>query len=295
MDFLKIIAILIAILAFTTAGAWAFQTASESSCVSVLHIDGPIGLYPASGQASARDIVQALESFQSGSSKALLVEINSPGGSAVASTEIYDALRALNESGKTTVGYLSEVAASGGYYSAAGTQYIVANPNTITGSIGAVTDVTNYEELLNKIGVQQYAIKSGALKDIGAGYRNMTLAEKALLQELITETAGRFVTDVRAGRSGKLTEAFEPLLDARIISAKTALNAGLVDQIGSRKDALIKAAALSGLQTDGGTTPMECDITPQIPALSDIFSNIGFSMAQGFSRGLSGQNVKAQT
>lgn len=141
MDALKITAILLGIGALSAAAIWALQSVTESSCVSVLHVDGPIGIDSLGpGTASWRAIAYAIEQFDAGSSNALLLEINSPGGSAAASAEIYDALRATN---KTTVAYLSEVAASGGYYAAAGTDYVVANPNTITGSIGAVTGLIN--------------------------------------------------------------------------------------------------------------------------------------------------------
>lgn len=294
MDALKIIAALFALIVLAAVAILAIQSISESSCVSVLRIEGPIGLDGLGpGSVSSREIAQAIADFDAGSSNALLLEINSPGGSAVASSEIYDALKATN---KTKVAYLSEVAASGGYYVAAGAGYIVANPNAITGSIGAVTDLINYQELFQKIGLRQEAIKSGELKDIGAPYRNMTEKERRLLQELIDETAARFIADVRAGRSSKLTPAFEGILDARILSAQAALKAGLVDQIGSRKAALQKAAAQAGLDVE---EPSECDITPQPPAFSDLFYGIGSSLGQGFARGVqesaTSQKAKVQT
>jgi len=285
MDAAKIIAILLGISLLSAAAIWALQSVTESSCVSVLHIDGPIALQSVGpGTTGSRDVVKAIEDFDAGSSNALLVEINSPGGSAVASSEIYEALRATN---KTTVAYLDEVAASGGYYSAAGTSYIVANPNAITGSIGAVTDLINYEELFQKIGLRQEAVKSGELKDIGAPYRNMTAKERQLLQELIDETAARFTADVRAGRAGKLTPAFDALLDARIVSASGALKAGIIDEIGSRKAALKKAAELAGMDADA---PSECDITPESPAFSDLFYGIGSSLGAGFVHGVQAQS-----
>ncbi len=285
MDLFKILAILLGIAILSAAAIWALEGVTGFSCVSVLRIDGPIGLESLGpGTASARAITQKIEDFDAGTSPALLIEINSPGGSAVASAEIYEALRATN---KTTVAYLSEIAASGGYYSAAGTDYVVANPNAITGSIGALTGLINYEELFQKIGLRQEAIKSGDLKDIGAPYRNMTEKERQLLQELIDETAARFIADVRTGRAGKLTPAFESMLDARILSAQSAKNAGLVDQIGSRKAALQKAAELGGLDTQ---TPSECDITPPSPAFSDLFYDIGSSLGQGFVQGIQTQS-----
>lgn len=285
MDLLKVLAALFGIAILAAAAVWALQGVTEFSCVSVLHLDGPIALESfGPGTASSRAIVQQIEQFDSSASPVLLLEINSPGGSAVASAEIYDALRATN---KTTVAYLSEIAASGGYYAAAGTDYIVANPNTITGSIGAVTDLINYQELLEKIGLRQEAIKSGELKDIGAPYRNMTQQERLLLQALIDQTAARFIADVRAGRQGKLTASFETVLDARIVGSEDARRAGLVDQIGSRKAALQKAAELGGLGSDD---PLECDITPATPAFSDFFYDIGSSLGQGFFHGVQAQS-----
>jgi len=286
---LKVFAVLLGLAILSAAAIWALEGVTEFSCVSVLHIDGPIALGSfGPGTSDSRAIAQQIEDFDAGTSPVLLLEINSPGGSAVASAEIYEALRATN---KTKVAYLSEMAASGGYYSAAGTDYIVANPNTITGSIGAVTGLFNYEELLQKIGLRQDAIKSGELKDIGAPYRNMTEEERQLLQDLIDETAARFVADVRAGRSGKLTAAFETVLDARILSAQAAKDAGLVDQLGSRKAALQKAAELGGLGTE---TPSECDITPAQPAFSDLFYDIGASLGQGFINGVQAQGQRSQ-
>ncbi|MDP2717152.1 MAG: signal peptide peptidase SppA, partial [Candidatus Micrarchaeota archaeon] len=252
MDVLKLVVALVVLGVLSGALVVMLQSGLESGCVATLSVHGGISLDGAndlfSSEPSARSIVNQIHGWQDSASPVLFLDVNSPGGSAVASQEIFEALR---ESDKPTVAYLGEVAASGGYYVAAGTDKIVAHPDTITGSIGAVADVTNYADLLDKLGVRQFSIKSGELKDIGAPYRNMTDAEKTLLQELIDETAGNFRSDVETARDGKLTPAYNVTRDARILSAKQALSAGLVDEIGSRAVALKRAAELGNLSFDG--------------------------------------------
>ncbi len=265
---------------------WAIQDVTQSSCVGVLRVDGTLTTGDSFGGTSTRSLAEAIAEWDSSSSKALLVEVNSPGGSAVGSAEVFEALR---ETKKPTVAYMGEVAASGGYYVAAGTSYIVANPSTITGSIGAVTDLLNYEQLLEKIGIQQDAVKSGELKDMGAGYRNLTAEEKALLQELVDDSAASFRKDVEAARGAKLTAYYNQTRDARILTARRALGAGLVDQIGTRKEALKKAAQLGGLDPEG---VQECPIQTRQAGLQDFFQGAGSAFAKGMAATLSAQQMK---
>lgn len=222
-----------------------------SSCVAVLHINGDIAYSTPSFSSGF-----SLTSFQDelkqaeddGKVKSILIEINSPGGSSAASKELFESIRKTN---KPTVSYLSEVAASGGYYAAAATKYIVANPNVLTGSIGARATLLNYRDLFDKIGLKEVSITSGDKKDIGSGYRNLTDEEQEILSGIINESAKNFELDVRAGRSGKLNEAlFEQALDARVLSASQALKVGLIDEVGLRSDALNKTRELGNVASE---------------------------------------------
>ncbi|VVC01341.1 ATP-dependent Clp protease proteolytic subunit [uncultured archaeon] len=178
--------------------------------------------------------------------KSVLVLIDSPGGSVVGSRQIYDALHSLN---KSSVSYINEMAASGGYYAAAGTDHIVANPDAITGSIGARATFYDMAGLFEKIGFNQTTIKSGAMKDIGSEGRPMTEEERAVLQSIVNESFQEFKSAVEASRAGKLDAAGWAIAqDARIMTGRQAKKIGLVDQLGSRKDAVAKAAELGGIK-----------------------------------------------
>jgi protease-4 len=142
---------------------------------------------------------------------------------------------------------MGDVAASGAYYATAGSDWIVAHPTTITGSIGVVMMNFDATVLLQKIGVQDNPIKSGPYKDMGSWTRPMTPEERQLLQDLIDEMLGRFVKVVADGR--KLSpEKVKALADGRIFSATQAKAAGLVDQIGYHQDALQKVKELAKLK-----------------------------------------------
>lgn len=292
MDLLKLVLAVVVLAVVAGVLAVGVQSVVQSSCVSVLDVHGVITLDGESSlfavQPGSRDLVQHIEDWQDSSSPVLMLDINSPGGSAVASKEIYDALM---ETDKPVVSYLGEVAASGGYYVASASDYIVANPNTITGSIGAIAGLFNYQGLLEKLGLQEDAIKSGDLKDIGAPYRNLTVQERQLLQGLIDETFQNFKTDVERGRQGKLTAFYQETLDARILSASQAHKAGLVDAIGTRQSALKKAAELGGLDAD---TVTECPLQTET-GFGDVFASAGSSFAKGFLRELSAPNLRATT
>ena len=266
-------------------------------CVGVVSISGEIGIDNPTGflgkeaaGASSEKIAEILKGAQ-GEEKyyAVLLDINSPGGSAVASKRIYDAVRKLRTEGnKTVVAYLGEVAASGGYYVASAADEIVADPNTLTGSIGARFDMLNYAGLLGKLGISDDSVKSGAMKDIGSGTRNMTAQERKLLQDIIAETAKNFENDVRAGRAGKTAEPhFSQALDARVLSPQMALRAGLVDRIGTKDDAIEVAYRLSHGGNAPEGEPEACKIS-QAGFWGEMFGDaaerfgrgVGFSLAQ---------------
>jgi protease-4 len=176
--------------------------------------------------------------------KAVVLRINSPGGSVVASNEIY---KALKDFGKPVVFSFGETAASGGYYIACAGKWIVANPDTLTGSIGVISELPNAEELMNKIGVQFIVIKSGQNKDIGSPFRQMTDDEKKLWQVVIDEAYNGFVQIVAQGRA--LTEdKVRQIADGRVYTGRQAKELGLVDQLGYLDDAVAKAGELGSIK-----------------------------------------------
>ncbi|RLB04997.1 MAG: signal peptide peptidase SppA, partial [Deltaproteobacteria bacterium] len=149
--------------------------------------------------SNSREVIRQIKSFVSdGGVKAIVLRIDSPGGGVGASQEIYREVIKARRS-KKVVASLGGVAASGGYYVACGADEIVANPGTITGSIGVVMQFANIEELLKKIGYKGYVIKSGPHKDIGSPFREMTQEERILLQEVIDTVHRQFIRAVAEG------------------------------------------------------------------------------------------------
>jgi protease IV len=182
--------------------------------------------------------------------KAIVLDINSPGGSVGAVQEIHSRiLRVKKEKNIPFVALFGDVSASGGYYLGAACDKIVAHPGTLTGSIGVIFSMTNLEGLFAKIGVKQDPIKSGKHKDIGSPARPMTPEEKQILQAMIDDTYGQFVGAVAEGRKMPL-DVVRPLADGRIYTGTQALELKLVDQLGDSKDALKLAAQLGGIKDE---------------------------------------------
>ncbi len=180
--------------------------------------------------------------------KAIVLDINSPGGSVGAVQEIYSQiLRIKKERNIPFVALFGDVAASGGYYLAAACDKIVAHPGTLTGSIGVMFNVSNLEGLFSKIGYKSDPIKSGIHKDIASPARPMTKKERKILQDLIDEAYGQFVSAVSAGR-GLSDERVREISDGRIYSGSQALELGLVDALGDSIDALELAGKLGGIK-----------------------------------------------
>ena len=179
--------------------------------------------------------------------KALIVRINSPGGTITASDILYHELFAFKARKKVPViAAIMDVGASGGYYAALAADTIVVNPTTITGSIGVVMVTVNAQGLLEKIGVAPLAIKSGPMKDAGSPFRSLTEAERAVFQGIIDEMYGRFVRLVAESR--KIPEArVRAFADGRIYTAEQARGLGLVDRVGYLEDVVALAKERAGL------------------------------------------------
>jgi protease-4 len=181
--------------------------------------------------------------------KAVVVRINSPGGGVAASQELFSALRRFRrETGKPVVVSMESVAASGGYYAAVASDHIVANPGTITGSIGVVMQWMNYGDLLDWAKVRTITLKTGALKDAGNPTRPFTDEERKYFEDLILKLRAQFQAAVAEGRKGRLKpDALERMADGRVVTGEEALALGLVDEIGDFRDAVDRAARLAHL------------------------------------------------
>jgi len=180
--------------------------------------------------------------------KAVVIRLNTPGGAAAPVQEIYDEILHLKKkTGKIFVASMGSVAASGGYYIACAADKIFANPGTVTGSIGVVMQFLNTEALVKKIGVGVEVIKKGEYKDIGSSNRQITDAERKLLNNLVNDVFGQFIGAVKTGR--KLDDkGLENLADGRILTGSQAREAGLVDSIGGYLPALREAARMAGIE-----------------------------------------------
>src|SRR5437588_3817898 len=177
--------------------------------------------------------------------KAIVLEIDSPGGEVTASDAIYSGVTKARAR-KPVVIYMDSLAASGGYYIACGGKFLMANETTITGSIGVIIQTLNYEQLFNKIGLASVVFKSGKFKDILNGARPMTPEEKELIQSFVMQTYDKFLGVVSKERSLNANMLRNTIADGRILSGKDALNNKLIDGLGQLEDAFAKAKQLGG-------------------------------------------------
>jgi protease-4 len=197
--------------------------------------------------ASERIVDEVNDYAEDSSVKAIVLRIDSPGGGVVASQEIYNALMNAKKEGKKIVASMGSVAASGGYYIAAAADKIVANPGTLTGSIGVKMEYPNLEKLLEKIGVKEIVVKSGEYKDVGSPFRSISERERKLLQDVIDDVQSQFVEAVAKGRSMPVADV-RAVADGRIFTGRQALELKLVDQMGDLTASIQLAGDLAGIK-----------------------------------------------
>ncbi len=209
--------------------------------VAVIRIEGVI--------TDSRETIEELRRFRDNPSiKAVVLRIDSPGGGVVPSQEIHtEVLKARKDGRLKVVASMGNLAASGGYYIAAATDKIVANPGTLTGSIGVIMELANVQGLLEKVGVQSVVIKSGRYKDLASPFRAMSEEDRALLQSVLDDVHDQFIQAVAAGRALKVEEV-RALADGRIFTGRQARTAKLVDELGDLQDAIKLAARLVGIE-----------------------------------------------
>ena len=197
----------------------------------------------------AKDTVADLKRFGDSSSvKAIVLRIDSPGGGVVPSQEIHDAVqRVRNKHHKTVIASMGTVAASGGYYIAVAADRIIANPGTLTGSIGVIMELMNLEGLLKKVGVEGVVVKSGHYKDIGSPFRKMGNDDRRILQAVMDDVHDQFIEAVAEGRALDVKDV-RTLADGRIFTGRQALDAKLVDELGDLDDAVRIAADMVGIE-----------------------------------------------
>jgi protease-4 len=199
-----------------------------------------------------KNVINSIKQFRKDDSvKAIVLRIDSPGGGVGPAQEIYRETRKTIKE-KKVIASLGSVAASGGYYAAVGADGIVANPGTITGSIGVIMSYTNFREVLNKIGLVPVVVKSGEFKDIGSPVREMTDRERKLLTSFVDTVHRQFVSAIMEGRKMDRSKV-EAVADGRILSGEEAKALGLVDRLGNLEDAVEWAGRLGGIKGEIST------------------------------------------
>lgn len=222
------------------------------SKVGLIRIEGPI--------LDSKSAVDEIKEYTKDSSiKAIILRIDSPGGAVAPSQEIYSEVKKAVAKKKVVVS-MGSIAASGGYYIASPATRIVANPGTLTGSIGVIMEIPNIEGLLNKIGIKTEVIKSGKNKDIGSMFRGMKKEERELLQGLMDNVHEQFIRAVAEGRKKKV-EDVRKIADGRVFTGEQALSYGLVDELGTLEDTIKVAAKLAGITEE-----------PEVVSKKDKFS-----------------------
>lgn len=261
--------------------------------VAVIRLSGPINSTPTQGTAFISEeitpgrVAKLLEQAELNPDvKAVVLRVNSPGGSVVASDEIYHQLRDFE---KPIVIWMDAVAASGGYYIACGADYIYAHPDTLTGSIGVISQFINAEDLLDELGVNVTVITSGPRKDMGSLFREMSEEEQEIWKAITDEIYQDFV-DVVAQARDLPNETVKDLADGRVYTGRQARAHDLVDAVGLPGDAIAKAAELGGIALEAGEAPrvIELKTTPtfieslygfqaqgRMPTLNDVLSWAG--------------------
>ena len=214
---------------------------SDVQKVGIIEIEGVI--------LDAQTVLEDLKRFREEDSvRAIVLRIDSPGGVVGPAQEIYREVRKTRDE-KTVIASMGSIAASGGYYVAAAADGVMANPGTITGSIGVIIEYTNFRRLLDKIGLVPVVIKSGEYKDLASPVKPMSEEERKILQTFADQTHTQFIRAVAEGR-GMDDSAVARLADGRIFNGEQARELGLVDRLGNLQDAVDWAAELAGIEGD---------------------------------------------
>ncbi len=222
-------------------GQLVHQYASSKGNIGIVEINGMI--------LSSKKIIKDIQTFRDNDDiKAIILRIDSPGGGIGPSQEIYREVMKIRKD-KKIISSLGSVAASGGYYIASASNGIVANPGTLTGSIGVIMEYANLMEIAKKIGISPVVIKSGEFKDMGSPFRELKESEKKLFQELIDELHLQFVSDAAKARNIHI-KTMAALADGRVYTGQRALKLKLVDRLGNLDDAVQWAGEIAGIEEE---------------------------------------------
>lgn len=198
--------------------------------------------------AGSDDLIEQLERARKNDDvKAIVLRINSPGGSPAASEEVYNEIKRVRAAHKVVYTSMADVAASGGYYIASASDRIYADASTLTGSIGVIWDITDMSGLYKKIGFNPQVVKSGKFKDIGSPNRPLTPEERALLQGIVMDTYGQFVKAVSDGRKIPVADV-KKIADGRVFTGSQAIKVKLVDKLGGMRETVRAAAKAGGIK-----------------------------------------------
>lgn len=250
--------------------------------VAVIPLHGSISVSQGTGlfavqSATPENFKEMLKKAESdGSIKAVVVDINSPGGSVVASDEI---ARAIKEFEKPTVAWVGEMGASGGYYVASACDYIVADRASIVGSIGVISIFPEYSRLMEKIGVNMTIIKGGEFKDFSTGFRPMTDEEKAMMEDVVEEIYDQFLAVVADNRN--LSKSYvDSVAGGKIYTGARAKELKLVDEVGGKDEAIDIAAHMGGIEEEPNV--VEYKKTGFFEEfVGTAFANFGYGFAKG--------------
>lgn len=207
-----------------------------------------IGIIEVTGVINdAQDVVDQLIRYrEDGSIPVIVLRIDSPGGVVAPTQEIFDEIHKTRKAGKKVIVSMGSVAASGGYYIACAADSILANPGTLTGSIGVIMQMPNVRGLFEKLGIDWAVVKSGEYKDTGSFARRLTGEERQYMQTVVDDVYGQFVDAVVEGRSLTRDEVLK-IADGRVFTGNQAKSLGLVDRIGTYQDAIGLAADIAGI------------------------------------------------
>jgi protease IV len=229
-----------------------YVSGEGSGKIAVLPVVGTIGpgeTIPSSTSLTTPELLrnQLRQATEDESVRAVVLEVNSPGGGVVPTDQMHKSIQDFKETtGKPVVVSMDQTAASGGYYIATAADYIVANPNTLTGSLGVIFSYLNFAEAADEFGIEQEVVKSGPYKDIGSFTREPTEEELEILQTYVDEGYDQFVEVIVEGR-GLSDEEVRELADGRVYSGLQAEALGLVDDLGDLERAAEVAGELAGL------------------------------------------------
>jgi protease-4 len=234
---------------FTGAFFYAYITGGDSKALSMFAGDGVAVLQIEGAIDDSQTVLAELKRFKDMPwVKAVVVRIDSPGGAVAPTQEIFEEILRSKKQ-KPFIASMGGMATSGGYYIAAACDKIMANPGTLTGSIGVIMQLTNVEELMKKIGVKGVNVKSGPNKDIGSPFQPLSPEGREILQSLVDNVHSQFVTAVAKGRSMEEAQV-RKLADGRIYSGAQAQKLGLIDQFGTLQDAIELAAKRAGIEAE---------------------------------------------